>query len=250
MYCRNALVCGELDFTHYENLVNLHLLINRGRFKFVGLPLKIRGGTGSPVRAVAIFEHDSGADFAVWCTYKYLNSGPGSLGGVFVHSRHLNDQTLPKFAGWWGQNKERRFLMEDEFDPIPSVESWQLSNAPILSFAPMLSSLELFHNAGIENLRNKSISLTGFLEELLNDLNHPAIEVITPNNPQQRGCQLSIKIKDGNKNIYHKIRESGVILDWREPNVIRAAPAPLYNNYSDVFEFVLALRNILGAQLT
>ena len=140
--------------------------------------------------------------------------------------------------------------MRDDFEAIYGVESWQLSNAPILSFAPMLSSLELFHNAGIENLRNKSISLTGFLEELLNDLNHPAIEVITPNNPQQRGCQLSIQIKDGNKNIYHKIRESGVILDWREPNVIRAAPAPLYNNYSDVFEFVLALRNILGAQLT
>ena len=189
--------------------------------------------------------HDTGADFAVWCTYKYMNSGPGSLGGVFVNERHLQDNDIPKLAGWWGQDKSRRFLMEDEFHPSPTVESWQMSNAPILSFAPMIASMELFSEAGIENLRAKAIHLTCYLEFLINNLNHPAITIITPEDPQKRGCQLSIRIKDGNKSIYHKIRESGVILDWREPNIIRAAPTPLYNSYRDVFEFVQRLSAIL-----
>lgn len=189
--------------------------------------------------------HDTGADFAVWCTYKYMNSGPGSLGGVFVHERHLKDNDIPKLAGWWGQDKARRFLMEDEFHPSPTVESWQMSNAPILSFAPMIASMELFSEAGMDNLRAKAIQLTSYLEFLINSLNQPAISIITPADPQKRGCQLSIRIKNGNKSIYHKIRESGVILDWREPNIIRAAPTPLYNSYKDVYNFVQRFSEIL-----
>ncbi|NNF34900.1 MAG: kynureninase [Saprospiraceae bacterium] len=189
--------------------------------------------------------HNTGADFAVWCTYKYMNSGPGSLGGVFVHERHLKDNDIPKLAGWWGQDKARRFLMEDEFHPSPTVESWQMSNAPILSFAPMIASVELFSEAGMHKLRSKAIQLTSYLEFLINSLNQPAISIITPEDPQKRGCQLSIRIKDGDKKIYHKIRESGVILDWREPNIIRAAPTPLYNSYRDVYEFIKRLNGIL-----
>ena len=189
--------------------------------------------------------HDTDADFAVWCTYKYLNSGPGSLGGCFVHERHANNSALNRFAGWWGHNKKTRFNMRHEFDVLPGAEGWQLSNPAILSMAAIRSSLDLFDKAGFSNLISKSKSLTGFLEYLINDLNNSKINIITPKNPKERGCQLSIQVKDANKKLHTQLTKSGVISDWREPDVIRVAPAPLYNSYQDVYEFVQRLKKIL-----
>ncbi len=189
--------------------------------------------------------HDTGADFAVWCTYKYLNSGPGSLGGCFVHERHANNSALNRFAGWWGHNKKTRFNMRHEFDVLPGAEGWQLSNPAILSMAAIRASLDLFDKAGFSNLISKSKSLTGFLEYLINDLNNSKINIITPKNPKERGCQLSIQVKDANKKLHTQLTKSGVISDWREPDVIRVAPAPLYNSYQDVYEFVQRLKKIL-----
>lgn len=185
--------------------------------------------------------HDSGADFAVWCSYKYLNGGPGSLGGCFVHERHLEDKKLPRFTGWWGHNKETRFLMRDDFDPIPTVEAWQLSNPPILSMAAINASLQIFKDAGIHNLRKKSLQLTAYLEYLLDELDTDRINVITPRDSQQRGCQLSIQVKNANKGLYDELATQGIIADWREPDVIRVAPVPLYNKFEDCWRLVRAL---------
>lgn len=190
--------------------------------------------------------HDSGADFAVWCTYKYLNSGPGSLGGCFVHERHAKDVELPKFTGWWGHNKKTRFKMRDAFEPIAGVESWQLSNPPILSMAAINASLKVFKEAGMNNLRKKSILMTGFLEFLLNDVESDRFTVITPSDPSQRGCQLSIQIKNANKKTYDKLTKKGVIADWREPDVIRVAPVPLYNTFEDCWRLTTALKEVVG----
>lgn len=186
--------------------------------------------------------HDSGADFAVWCTYKYLNSGPGSLGGCFVHERHAQNNELPRFTGWWGHNKETRFKMRDDFEPIYGAEGWQLSNPPILSMAAVKASLELFNEAGFHNLRNKSIQLTNYLEFLLTQINSDRISIITPTQSNQRGCQLSLAVKNVDKSLFESISARGVIADWREPDVIRIAPVPLYNNYEDCWKFVNILK--------
>ncbi|MDR6301241.1 kynureninase [Mesonia maritima] len=189
--------------------------------------------------------HENGPDFAVWCSYKYLNSGPGSLGGCFVHERHANDSNLKRFAGWWGHNKQTRFNMRQEFDPIPGAEGWQLSNPPILSMAAIRASLDLFDEAGFDNIRKKSVELTGYLEFLLQEIEGDQIEIITPRNPEERGCQLSIKVKNANKELFNKLMNAGVIADWREPNVIRIAPAPIYNSYEDVYNMVSILKELL-----
>lgn len=189
--------------------------------------------------------HETGADFAVWCTYKYLNSGPGSLGGCFVHERHANNENLNRFAGWWGHNKKTRFNMRQDFDALPGAEGWQLSNPPILSMAAIRASLDTFAEAGFENLRKKSEKLTGYLEFLLNEMKNDAINVITPRNPEERGCQLSIQVKNADKNLHTKLTEAGVISDWREPDVIRIAPAPIYNSFEDVFRFSEKLKEVL-----
>ena len=189
--------------------------------------------------------HETGGDFAVWCTYKYLNSGPGSLGGCFVHERHANNPDLNRFAGWWGHNKQTRFNMRHEFDAIPGAEGWQLSNPAILSMAAIRASLDLFDAAGFKNIIKKSKSLTGFLEFLINELIDNRINIITPKNPEERGCQLSIQVKSVHKELHTQLTKSGVISDWREPDVIRVAPAPLYNSYQDVFEFVQRLKKVL-----
>ena len=189
--------------------------------------------------------HETGADFAVWCSYKYLNSGPGSLGGCFVHERHSKDKSLPKFTGWWGHNKETRFGMRDDFDPIVGVESWQLSNPPILSMAAIWASLKIFKEAGISNLRKKAINLTSYMEYLLDKIGDDRIKIITPRNPNERGSQLSIQVKNADKKLFDKISEAGVIADWREPDVIRVAPVALYNSYVDVYNFVEILSNEL-----
>ena len=189
--------------------------------------------------------HENQVDFAVWCTYKYLNSGPGSLGGVFVQQRHAHAHELPRFTGWWGHNKETRFKMRDEFDPIPGAEGWQLSNPPILSMAAIRASLDLFDRAGMKSLREKSIKLTGFLADSLNALSHDKIRILTPIDPVQRGAQLSLQIKNSDKTLHQKLTDLGVVSDWREPDVIRVAPAPLYNSFQDVHEFVQRLSQCL-----
>lgn len=189
--------------------------------------------------------HDSGADFAVWCTYKYLNSGPGSLGGCFVNERHAHDKNRNRFAGWWSHNKETRFKMRDEFDQLPGAEGWQLSNPPILSMAAIRASLDIFAEVGMEKLIKKSKQLTGYFEFLINELNNQDIKIITPTNPEERGCQLSIRVKNADKKLHHQLTEAGVISDWREPDVIRCAPIPLYNSFQDVYELVERLKRIL-----
>jgi kynureninase len=190
--------------------------------------------------------HDSGADFAVWCTYKYLNSGPGSLAGCFVHERHAYTNDLNRFTGWWSHNKQTRFNMRKEFDVLPGAEGWQLSNPPILSMAAIKASLDIFNQVGIHKLAKKSKQLTGYFEFLLNQLGEDRIRIITPSNPYERGCQLSIQVKNADKTLHNKLTVTGVISDWREPDVIRCAPVPLYNSYQDVYNLIERLKSILN----
>ncbi|MDB4144198.1 kynureninase [Flavobacteriaceae bacterium] len=191
--------------------------------------------------------HDSGVDFAAWCTYKYMNSGPGSLGGIFVHERHAYDESLKRFAGWWSQNKDTRFDMRQPLDIIPGAEGWQLSNPPILSMAAIKASLELFSEVGMPALRKKSIRLTGYLEYLILELQNEHISIITPKDPEQRGCQLSIQVRNADKSLHTKLSEANVITDWRTPDVIRCAPVPFYNSFEDVFNMVETLKTVLDA---
>ena len=192
--------------------------------------------------------HNSGADFAIWCTYKYLNSGPGSISGVFVHERHAYNKDLNRFTGWWSHNKETRFKMRDEFDMLPGAEGWQLSNPPILSMAAIKASLDLFAEAGMHNLIAKSKNLTGYFEFLVNEMDNDSIKIITPSNPKERGCQLSIQVKNADKSLHEKLTKAGIISDWREPDVIRCAPVPLYNSFKDVYRMVDKLKSILNGK--
>lgn len=188
--------------------------------------------------------HDTGCDFAVWCSYKYLNSGPGSLSGCFVHERH-HPFSGPRFAGWWGHDKESRFRMGPDFVPITGAEGWQLSNPPILSMAAVLASLDIFEEAGMEKLTTKSKKLTAYTEYLIREIQSDAVELITPTDPAQRGCQLSIRVKGADKKLFEQLSRRGVIADWREPDVIRIAPVPLYNSFTDVFRFAEILQDLL-----
>jgi len=193
--------------------------------------------------------HDWDVDFAVWCNYKYLNSGPGALSGAYVHERFGKDWERPRFAGWWGYPEKERFKMLPDFIPEVGAEGWQLSNAPILSMAPIKASFALFHEAGMDRLREKSYKLTGYLEFLIKELNQSlgreAVRIITPENPKDRGCQLSLVMEKDGKSVYDRLEAAGVVLDWREPNVLRAAPVPMYNSFKDVFHFVAILKNAL-----
>ncbi len=199
--------------------------------------------------------HDWDVDFACWCNYKYLNSGPGAVAGCFVHQRHVTNPALNRFAGWWGHDKTSRFKMTNNFQPTPTAEGWQLSNPPIFSLAAIRASLDVFSQAGgMEPLREKSLKLTGYMEYLLNQQLGERISIITPTDPAQRGCQLSLSIetlsiKTGvkpGKDIFNALEAAGVTTDWREPNVIRCAPVPLYNNFVDVYHFVQILTAILN----
>lgn len=185
--------------------------------------------------------HDWDVDFACWCSYKYLNSGPGGVAGCFVHERHTESFGLPRFAGWWGHDKSTRFKMGPEFRPLEGAEGWQLSNPPILSFAASRVSLEMFREAGMGCLREKSKKLTGFLEFLLREMNLPGLKILTPSNPEERGCQLSLTLAEGGRKIFEALTSTGVVVDWREPDCIRVAPVPLYNSYADVFNFARVL---------
>lgn len=189
--------------------------------------------------------HKNGPDFAVWCSYKYLNSGPGSLGGLFVHERHANNPKLKRFTGWWGHSKNTRFNMRQEFDVLPGAEGWQLSNPPILSMAAIRASLDIFEEAGFENMLTKQKKLTGYLEFLLHDLKNHRISIITPSNPEERGCQLSLAVKNADRSLHDKLTKADVISDWREPDVIRVAPAPLYNSFQDLYLMVERFKNII-----
>jgi kynureninase len=187
--------------------------------------------------------HDWGVDFAVWCSYKYLNSGPGAVGGCFVHERHGRDLTLPRLAGWWGNDPATRFRMhlQPEFVPQPGAAGWQVSNPPILAMAPLRASLAVFDKAGMEALRAKSLLLTGYLEYLLDRLPAGSFEVISPRRPEARGCQLSVLVQDRPREVLAALEAKGVVCDFREPNVIRVAPVPLYNTFHEVWSFARAL---------
>jgi kynureninase len=185
--------------------------------------------------------HEWNVDFACWCSYKYLNSGPGGVSGVYIHQRHITNKELPRFAGWWGHTKETRFKMEKGFEPIPTAEGWQLSNAPVLSMAAHKASLDIFEEAGMDRLVMKSKLLSGYLHFILNDINsrqkEKVIQVITPANENERGCQVSMLMLKKGKEIFKELTAQGVVADWREPNVIRVAPVPLYNSFEDVWKF-------------
>lgn len=188
--------------------------------------------------------HDWNIDFATWCSYKYLNSGPGGVSGVFVHNKYANRPDLPRFAGWWGNAEKTRFKMEKHYVPQEGAAGWQMSNAPVMNMAAHKASLELFEKAGIKNLRKKSLLLTGYLEFLLrSQVSHltSQVSVITPTDPKARGCQLSLQTKANGKKIFDKLTKAGIIADWREPDVIRIAPVPLYNSYEDVWRFASIL---------
>jgi kynureninase len=187
--------------------------------------------------------HDSGCDFAVWCSYKYLNSGPGAVAGCFVHERHAR-ATLPRLAGWWGHDQTTRFKMGPDFVPTPGADGWQLSNPPILALAPLRVSLEIFHRAGIARLREKSIALTGYLAWLIEQKLSHIVEIVTPRDAARRGCQLSLRVKHGNtagRALFDGLSAQGIVGDWREPDIMRVSPTPSYNRFMDCLRFVNAV---------
>jgi len=186
--------------------------------------------------------HDWGVDFAAWCGYKYLNSSPGGVSGIFVHERHAYNPSLPRFAGWWGYDKETRFLMQTGFNPMKGAEGWQLSNAPVLGMAAHLASLDIFDEAGMDRIGEKRDLMTAYMEFVIHDISEKnkdrcTFELITPSDKTKRGAQLSIMVKGQGKALFDALSDLGVVADWREPNVIRIAPAPLYNSYEDCFWF-------------
>ena len=187
--------------------------------------------------------HDWNVDFAAWCSYKYLCAGPGAPAGIFIHKTH-HDWAGPRLTGWWGHNKNTRFEMGPDFDPIQTAEGWQISNAPVMGMAPLLAAMEIFDEAGMTAIRLKSEKLTGFLEHLI-AVNLPTVSIITPTNPIERGCQLSLVVPGG-ENTFEKISKKGVVCDWRKPDVIRVAPHPLFNRYTEVYDFVNLLEQSLS----
>jgi kynureninase len=184
--------------------------------------------------------HDWNADFASWCSYKYMNSGPGNASGCFIHEKHHNNLDLPRFAGWWGHNKERRFKMEQTFDPAKGAEGWQISNIPILSLAPYLASVDMFDEIGMDAIIEKRDKITAYLEFILKEIAKEVdsnFEIITPSDLSERGCQLSVFLHGEGRGLFDYLMEKGVITDWREPNVIRFAPVPLYCSFEDMYDF-------------
>jgi len=249
----------DIEKTIVENGDSIALILLGGVNYYTGQAFDMRRITeaGRKVGAVVGFDlahaagnvelhlHDWNVDFAAWCSYKYLNAGPGAIAGVFVHERHAEISDLPRFAGWWGHDKKTRFLMKPKFIPIKGAEGWQLSNPPIFQLAALKASLDNFEDAGIKTLVEKSKKLTGYFEFLLSEINDERIAVITPSNENQRGCQLSIRVKNADKNLFKKISDQGVIADWREPDVIRVAPVPLYNSFANVYRFAEILKDCL-----
>jgi kynureninase len=198
---------------------------------------------------VKLHLNDWKVDFAAWCSYKYMNSGPGNASGCFVHEMHHNDADLPRFAGWWGHNKERRFKMEPQFDPVRGADGWQISNLPILSLAPYLASVEMFAEVGMDKLIAKRNLITAYLEFILHEIDKELeaaeFEVITPSNQEERACQLSVYLHGQGRELFDRLMKNGVITDWREPNVIRLAPAPFYCSFEDMYEFGQILKKLI-----
>jgi kynureninase len=190
--------------------------------------------------------HEWGPDFAVWCSYKYLNGGPGCVGGCFVHERHAQAWDLPRFAGWWGHDEEARFKMGPDFRAMSGADGWQLSNPSIVSLAVLRSSMDIFHEAGMERLRAKSVLLTGYLEFLLSQKQSPKFSIITPCEKERRGAQISIRLPHGGRHICERLIKEGVFGDWREPDTYRVAPIPLYNSFQDVYRFVQRFTAVIG----
>jgi kynureninase len=184
--------------------------------------------------------NDWNVDFAAWCSYKYMNSGPGNASGCYINEKYLNQNDIPRFEGWWGHNKERRFLMEPDFDPEPNAHAWQISNAPVLALAPYLASVEMFDEVGMPALIKKRDKIVAYLEFILDEIDREVkgdFEVITPSGPGERGTQISVFLHGEGKELFYYLMENGVITDWREPNVIRLAPAPFYCSFEEMYEF-------------
>jgi kynureninase len=190
--------------------------------------------------------HDWGTDFAVWCSYKYLNGGPGCVGGCFVHERHALEVDLPRFAGWWGHDEWSRFKMPSTFQPMPGAEGWQLSNPSILSMSALRASMDIFHEAGVDRLREKSVLLTSYLEFLLNLKKSSNFSIITPSEPERRGAQLSLRMRKKGRELCEALAQQGITGDWREPDTFRVAPVPLYNSFGDVFRFAERFSEMIG----
>lgn len=200
---------------------------------------------------VPLLLHDWNVDFACWCSYKYLNSGAGGIAGLFIHEKYKDDTSRPRLAGWWGNDKENRFEMLPEFQPSQGASGYQLSNPSIFTTISLLGSLELFESATIQELRLKSISLTGYLEKLIksqleDEFDKDSIRILTPNDPQQRGCQLSLEFPEKMMQVFDQLHSRGIIVDERKPTVIRVAPTPLYNTYKDVYNFVIQLKQVMN----
>lgn len=189
--------------------------------------------------------HEDAADFAVWCSYKYLNASPGGIAGAFIHEKHFKDKSIPRFNGWWGNNKENRFQMKSSFDPINSVEAWQLSNPPIFQLAALRASMNLFDEATMPALREKGDALTAYLEFLLQENCGDQLEIITPKNIKERGSMLCVHTKRNPKSMMEKFSKKGIIIDFREPDILRMSPAPLYNNFEDCYHLAMAIKEAL-----
>jgi kynureninase len=255
----NCLLTQDIERTMAENAGSIALILLGGVNYYTGQAFDMRriAEAGHLAGAVVGFDlahaagnielqlHDWNVDFAAWCSYKYLNAGPGGVAGCFVHERHAERFELPRFAGWWGHDKETRFLMPPRFVPMRGAEGWQLSNPPIFQLAALRASLDIFAEAGMRALTEKSRRLTGYLEFLLNRIQDSRITIITPANEIERGCQLSIRVRDADKKLFKALTDRGVIADWREPDVIRAAPVPLYNSFADVYRFAEILKDCL-----
>ncbi len=221
---------------------NLEQIVRAGRARgcIVGFDLAHAAGN-LPLKLNAL-----GPDFAVWCSYKYLNGGPGCVAGCFVHERHSSSYDLPRFAGWWGHDEASRFQMRPDFRAMAGAEGWQLSNPPIVSLAALRASMDIFHQAGMESLRTKSVRLTAYLESLLRESSPSKFTIITPPEPTRRGAQLSIRAQHSGRALCERLTAEGVLCDWREPDILRVAPIPLYNSYHDVFRFVQHLKRAVG----
>jgi kynureninase len=245
----------------YENANDLALIMMSGVQYYTGQFFDLAAITeaGKKVGAQVGFDlahaignvplqlHDWEVDFAVWCSYKYLNSGPGNVGGIFVHEIHGSKPNLPRFSGWWGNQEQVRFKMEKTFYPMFGADGWQVSNNNVLALAAHQASLDIFDRAGINNLRLKSELLTGYLEFLIDLIGAESgvLKIISPTNSKDRGCQLSIRVNKGGKSVFAALYNQGVIGDWREPDVIRLAPTPLYNNFEEIFRFAKILEQSL-----